>query len=63
MSTIVANSVSAKNKVDALKSYGYEQIYFKGNNPYVVEWGIYVYHIFALRIKKGEYLIFKERKL
>lgn len=53
--------MKAKNKIEALKQYGIESIYFKGNTPYGCIWCIYVYHVYAIRKSHGIYEIIKER--
>lgn len=52
----------ARNKIEALKMYGVDNIYFKGNKPYGCVFGIYVYHVYAILISNGLYEIIKERK-
>jgi hypothetical protein len=53
--------MKAKNKIEALKMYGIEKIYFKGNEPYGVWGGIYTYHVYAIRLENGVYEIVKNR--
>lgn len=52
----------ARNKIEALKMYGVDNIYFNGNKPYGCVFGIYVYHVYAIRISNGLYEIIKEKK-
>jgi hypothetical protein len=52
--------VKAKNKIEALKIAGYDNIYFQGNMPYSMEYSIYTYKITAHKIEDG-YLIIKGR--
>lgn len=53
--------MKAKNKIEALKQYGIESIYFKGNKPYGCIWGIYTYHVYAIRVSNGLYEIVMNR--
>jgi hypothetical protein len=53
--------VEAKNKIEALKQYGIERIYFKGSKPYGCIWGIYTYHVYAIRVSNGLYEIVMNR--
>ncbi len=53
--------MKAKNKIEALKVYGVERVYFKGNKPYGVERSIYTHHVYAIRLSYGEYQIVKEK--
>lgn len=53
--------IMAKSKLDALKKCGYEYIYWKGNNPYSIQYGIYTYKIYAIKIEYGKYMISAER--
>jgi hypothetical protein len=41
--------IDAKNKVEALKEAGYENIYWQGNNPYVQKQGVYPTRVFAIK--------------
>jgi len=53
--------MKAKNKIEALKVYGVERVYFKGNTPYGVERAIYTQYVYAIRLSYGEYQIVKQR--
>jgi hypothetical protein len=53
--------MEAKNKIEALKLYGIERLYFKGNTPYGVEGEIYRHNVYAIKLSYGEYQIIKER--
>jgi hypothetical protein len=52
--------IKAKNKIEALKNAGFENIYFSGKNPYSIRYGIYTYKITASKEKDG-YIIIAER--
>jgi hypothetical protein len=54
-------TIQAKNKIDALKQSGYENIYFSGNKPYSITSAIYTYKVFAIRLSTGNYMIISER--
>ncbi len=54
-------TITAKNKIEALKKSGFEIIYFKGNKPYGYINTIYSYNVYAIKIAKNEYYISKER--
>ena len=53
--------MKAKNKIEALRIYGIDRIYFKGDTPYGVENAIYTNHVYAIRLSYGEYQIVKQR--
>ena len=53
--------MKAKNKIEALNQYGIERIYFKGNKPYGCVFGIYTYHVYAIRVSNGLYEIVMDR--
>lgn len=53
--------MKAKNKREALRIYGVDKIYFKGDTPYGVEYAIYTHHVYAIRLSYGEYQIVKQR--
>lgn len=54
-------TIQAKSKIDALKKIGYSNIYFKGNIPYSYKNNIYSFEIYAIKMAKNEYYIFKKR--
>ena len=57
--------VKAKNRIKALEQYleqyGIDRIYFKGSKPYGCIWGIYIYHVYAIRVSYGLYEIVRIR--
>ena len=53
-------TIKAKTKLDALKQF-YHNIYWKGNTPYAYIYAIYSYQVFAIKIAKGEYYLYKKQ--
>jgi len=43
--------IEAKSKVEALRSAGYDLIYWQGMTPYAQKWGIYPKRVIAKQYK------------
>jgi hypothetical protein len=54
-------TITAKNKIEALKKIGLNNIYFKGNTPYGYKHNIYSYEVYAVKMAKNSYYMYEKK--